>query len=66
MPTFLTGLIAQPKVTAAPSGCQFCWFGFSAACPNTAAEATKPVNATQMMRIPVSIASPGGSVRRDR
>jgi hypothetical protein len=43
MPTFLAGS-PSPKVTAAPSGCPFCWFGFGAASANTAAEATKPVN----------------------
>jgi hypothetical protein len=35
MPIFLAGVIAQP----------------GAACANTTAEATKPVNATQMIRI---------------
>jgi hypothetical protein len=48
MPTFPAGLVAQAESHGAPSGCQFCWFGFGD-CAETAAKATKPVNATQMM-----------------
>ena len=46
-----------------PSGRQFPWVGRGAACTETAAKATTPVNVAAKMSISASVGGPGGSVQ---